>query len=65
MIDSVKNLLKMDLPLYIIIDSQEWEAIIDYDIYINDIVEYEIKYNLNNEEYILINNILERGLQNV
>lgn len=65
MIDSVKNLLKMDLPLYIIIDSQEWEAIIDYDIYINDIVEYEINYNLDNEEYILINNILERGLSNV
>lgn len=65
MIDSVKNLLKMNLPLYIIIDCQEWIAVIDYDIFINDIVEYEIKYNLNNEEYILINNIIERGFQNV
>lgn len=65
MIDSVKNLLSLNIPIYIIIDSQELLAVIDYDIYINDIVEYSINYNLNNEEYILIDNILERELSNV
>lgn len=65
MVDSVKNLLSLNIPIYIMIDCQEWLAIIDYDIYINDIVEYSINYNLNNEEYILINNILERGFSNV
>jgi hypothetical protein len=56
--DKIENLLKKGLPLFIEIDAQDWEAEENIDYKISDFVEYEIKTDLNFNDYILITKIL-------
>ncbi len=49
-----KELKSVGLPVYFIDDCQEWEAVDEVDFKDDDVVDYEVKINLNDEDYILI-----------